>query len=416
MHAFTVIFLLALALTTGVQLWLAWRQVRHVASHRAVVPSAFADRITPESHRRAADYTVAKTRLGMAETLFGVLVLLLWTLGGGLSLLDSAWHSLALGPVATGVGFLLSLFLIGSLVDLPFSLVHTFGIEQRFGFNRTSAGLYFSDLIKGALLGALIGTPMAALVLWLMDHAGALWWLYAWLVWIGFTLLMLWAYPTFIAPLFNQFSPLDNPSLVARIEALLRRCGFEAEGVFVMDGSRRSAHGNAYFTGLGRHKRIVFFDTLLNTLNEQEMEAVLAHELGHYRRKHVRQRLITVSLFSFTGLALLGWLSGEPWFYSALGVEQASAHTALALFLLVSPVFTLFTQPLLARTLRRHEFEADDFAAEQTQARDLIQALVKLYRDNASTLTPDPLYSAFHDSHPPAPVRVAHLERNATAS
>ncbi|MFA5530657.1 MAG: M48 family metallopeptidase [Thiohalomonadaceae bacterium] len=411
MNTFTTLFLAALAASVLVQLWLDRRQQHHVAAHRGTVPTEFADSISPEAHRRAADYTVAKVRLAMVEQLYGAAVLLVWTLGGGLDLLDRTWRTAGRGPVATGVGVLVSLFLVGGLIELPFSAWRVFRLEQKHGFNRSTPGLFLADTLKQGVLLVLFGAPLAAVVLWLMGHAGPLWWLYAWGVWMGFAVLMMWAFPAIIAPLFNRFSPLEDEALATRIRRLLERCGFQAEGIFVMDGSRRSSHGNAYFTGVGNHKRIVFFDTLMNQLTPEEIEAVLAHELGHFRRHHIRKRFLVMGSTSLLGLGLLGWLMGESWFYQGLGVSEPSLWTALALFLLISPVFTLFAQPWMASFMRRHEFEADDFAAEQADAGDLIRALVKLYRENANTLTPDPLYSAFHDSHPPAPVRVQNLTR-----
>ena len=409
MHLLTLLFLLMLLLSLATEMWLSWRQRRHVAAHRAHVPDEFADTISLSAHQKAADYTLARLSLGHYERLYGALILLLFTLGGGLNLLDGLWRSLDIPPVLLGTGFILSVFLISAILELPFSLYRTFGLEQGFGFNRTTPALFISDMLKQGLLLLLLGAPLIALVLWLMHSAGSLWWLYVWLVWSGFTLLMLWAYPAFIAPLFNRFEPLQDDTLRQRIEALLSRCGFASNGIFVMDGSRRSRHGNAYFSGTGNNKRIVFFDTLLESLDGDEIEAVLAHELGHFRRKHVRTRLLQMMAMSLAGLAILGWLIGQTWFFTALGITEPSIHAALVLFLLVMPVFTFFIQPLQALSMRRHEFEADEFAAEQASARDLIRALVKLYKENASTLTPDPLYSAWHDSHPPAPVRIAHL-------
>ena len=409
MHTFSLLFIAMLLLATATQLYLARRQISRVTEHRDSVPEAFAASISLEDHQKAADYTVTKVRFGTIETIYAALLLLAWTLGGGLELLDTLWRGLQLTPLLTGIGFMLSVMLVIGLLELPFSIYGTFAIEQRFGFNKMTAGLFISDLFKQLLLTLLIGTPLIALVLWLMESAGPLWWLYVWLVWMGFTLLMLWAYPAFIAPLFNKFIPLEDAELVERIEKLLERCGFASNGIFVMDGSRRSSHGNAYFSGLGSNKRIVFFDTLLKGLNGDEIEAVLAHELGHFRRKHIRKRLVLMAITTLFGLALLGWLMQEQWFYSGLGVSQSSVYAALILFMLASPVFTFFTQPLLARGSRKHEFEADEFAAEQANAMHLIEALVKMYKDNASTLTPDELYSAFYDSHPPAPVRIAHL-------
>lgn len=409
MHIFTLLFLVALSLSTAIQLWLVARQVNHVRSHRARVPAAFAEKIGLEAHQKAADYTIAKNQLERIEILIGGSMLLIWTLGGGLALLDKTVRHFSDSPLIIGTAFLVGMAITMSLLDLPLSIWRTFVLEEKFGFNRTTAKIFVGDLIKHTLLMLVIATPLIALVLWLMENSGPQWWIYVWAVWIGFGLFMMWAYPTFIAPLFNKFMPLEDNALRKRIQQLLERCGFISNGIFVVDGSRRSGHGNAYFTGLGRNKRIVFFDTLLKSLAEDEVEAVLAHELGHFKRKHIQKRILIMAALSFAGLALLGWLIQQPWFYTALGVPQASLHTALALFLLVMPVFSLFLQPMTAWYSRQHEFEADDFAAEQSNAGDLIKALVKLYEENANTLTPDPLYSAFHDSHPPAPVRVAHL-------
>lgn len=413
MNNFTGIFIAALAAGLVLQLWLMRRQRTHVLAHRAEVPAAFRAQVPLETHHKAADYTAAKLRLGEIELTAGAVWLSLWTLGGGLNLLDQLWRSLAWGPLATGVAFIISTVAIMALLDLPFSLYRTFVIEQRFGFNRTTPRLFASDLLKQTLLLLTLGVPLSALVLWLMQASGDLWWLYVWLVWSAFALLMMWAYPVFIAPLFNKFSPLTDEALRQRIQTLLQKCGYtitgKGSGIFVMDGSRRSGHGNAYFTGLGTNKRIVFFDTLMTHLQPAEIEAVLAHELGHFKRRHVQKRLFQGLVFSLLGLALLGWLIGQHWFYTGLGVQQPSHYAALVLFLLVVPVFSLFLQPVFAWLSRRDEFEADDFAAEQSDARALAEALVKLYKENANTLTPDPVYSAFHDSHPPAPVRVRHL-------
>lgn len=409
MHIFTVVFLAALGLSTAIQLWLVTRQVRHVRANRASVPEAFSEKIGLDAHQKAADYTIAKNRLELIEIIIGSLLLLAWTLGGGLELLDTGVRKISDSLLVSGTVFLLSMMLIMALLDLPMSVWRTFVLEEKFGFNHTTAKTFTGDLLKQTILMLVIAIPMIALVLWLMTNSGPQWWIYVWAVWIGFGLLMMWAYPTFIAPLFNKFVPLEDSPLRTRIQNLLERCGFTSKGIFVVDGSRRTGHGNAYFTGLGRNKRIVFFDTLLNSLGEDEVEAVLAHELGHFRRKHIQKRIIMMAAMSFMGLALLGWLIQQEWFYIALGVNQPSLHAALALFILVLPVFTLFLHPLTAWYSRQHEFEADDFAAEQSNANDLIKALVKLYEENANTLTPDPLYSAFHDSHPPAPVRVAHL-------
>ncbi|MDT8386243.1 MAG: M48 family metallopeptidase [Thiogranum sp.] len=409
MNTFSWLFVAALAASVVLKLWLARRQIHHVRANRAQVPDAFADRIPLTDHQKAADYTLTKTRAGRIDLVYDSLLLLAWTLGGGLQLVDDLWQQAGWGTVPTGVAMIISVFAIMALLELPFSLYHTFVIEERFGFNRTSVATFTGDMAKQVLLMLILGVPLAWAALWLMQEAGSLWWLYLWLLWSAFSLLMMWAYPAFIAPLFNKFNPLDDDDLQRRIQALLDRCGFKSQGIFVMDGSRRSGHGNAYFTGMGQNKRIVFFDTLLKTLAPDEIEAVLAHELGHFKRKHIQKRIITMMLMSLAGLALLGWLTQQAWFYQGLGVEQASNHLALLLFLMVTPVFTLFLQPVSSWFSRKHEFEADDYAAEQASAGDLVQALVKMYQENASTLTPDPLYSAFYDSHPPAPVRVAHL-------
>jgi STE24 endopeptidase len=412
MNSFTILFVIVLGAATLARLWLARRQQAHVIAHRARVPDAFAERIGLNDHHKAADYTVSKTRLGMVELVYDALLLLGWTLGGALDWLDQTWRAAGYGVIATGVAFALSVMAIMALLDLPFSVYHIFVIEQRYGFNRTTPGLFISDLVKQALVSLVIGAPLIAVALWLMTRAGALWWLYVWLVWMGFSLIMFWAYPAVIAPLFNKFSPLENESLRNRIQALLDKCGFKSQGIFVMDGSRRSGHGNAYFTGFGRHKRIVFFDTLLNSLEAGEIEAVLAHELGHYRLKHIQKRLLATAAFSLAGLAVLGWLAGQAWFYHGLGASQPSPYMALVLFMMVAPPFTFFLQPLMAWLSRRHEFEADAYAVRQSNGGDLTRALVKMYRENASTLTPDPLYSAFHDSHPPAAVRISHISGN----
>jgi len=411
MHPFTAVFLLVLALTVATQLWLARRQIRHVQACRDRVPTPFEAQIPLEAHRKAADYTVARTRLGRLETVYSALLLLAWTLGGGLAALDAAWRELIGHELLLGTAFLLSAVVVTSALELPFAVYRTFGIERRFGFNRMTPGLFVSDLLKQLMLLLVIGAPLIYAALWLMRSAGALWWFYLWLLWIAFSLAMVWAYPTLIAPLFNKFKPLDRESLKQRLQSLLARTGFRSEGIYVIDSSRRTSHGNAYFTGFGRAKRVVFFDSLLEQLAEDEVEAVVAHELGHYKLRHIARRLALFAALSLAGLALLGWLAGEHWFYRALGVPQPSNHAALALFVMVSPVFTYFLSPLLARGSRRHEYEADAFAAAQSDARALIQALIKLYRENASTLTPDPLHSAFYDSHPPALARISRLQQ-----
>ena len=409
MNTFSYLFLIALACSIGVRLWLAMRHIAHVRKHRDTVPDSFAGSIPLEDHHKAADYTLTNTRIGMIALLYDSLLLLGWTLGGGLEWLDSQWRAAGLQPVMTGLGVMFSAIIIMTLLELPFSLYHTFVVEERFGFNRSTLGVFVTDLLKNAVLLIVIGAPLIALALWIMEASGGLWWLYVWLVWMTFTLVMFWAYPAVIAPLFNKFSPLDNDKLKERIQALMDKCGFRSKGIFVMDGSKRSGHGNAYFTGFGSNKRIVFFDTLLESLEPPEIEAVLAHELGHFKLKHIQKRLLTTFALSLAALALLGWLAGETWFYQGLGVSQSSPWMALMLFMLAMPVFTFFLQPLMSLLSRKHEFEADAYAVKQSSGADLIHALVKMYRENASTLTPDPLYSAFHDSHPPAPVRISHI-------
>ena len=413
--AFTLLFVAFLLLMVGLKYWLALRQIRHVARHADRVPPQFADRISLEAHRRAAAYTVAKQRLGLVQTAVGAALLVALTLLGGLQ-----WLAERLQPV-TGDGLLFQVAIVAvvvaliSLLDLPFEWVRQFRIEQAFGFNRMTPGLFLADTVKSLLLAAALGLPITALVLWLMQSAGDLWWVYAWLAWMTFNALVLVLYPTVIAPLFNKFEPLRDAGLAERIGALLSRTGFSSRGVYVMDGSRRSSHGNAYFTGLGRAKRIVFFDTLVERLLPAEIEAVLAHELGHFKLRHVAKRLAFSFVASLGFLALLGWLAQQPWFFAGLGVQPAldsgarNDGLALVLFLLVLPVFTFVLAPLGSLMSRKHEFEADQFAARHARAEDLVSALVKLYQDNAATLTPDPLHSAFYDSHPPAAVRIDRL-------
>ncbi len=410
--AFTLVFVAAFAISLALRLWLVRRHIAHVTAHRDEVPGAFADRIGLPAHRKAADYTVARTRLGVAETLVEAMVLVALTLGGGLAVLVAWTDVLPFGVLGRDLALIVAVAVISGLVGLPFSYRQTFGIEAKFGFNRTTRALWAMDLVKGILVAAALGLPFAALVLWLMRAAGPLWWIWAWAVWIAFQFLLLALYPTVIAPLFNKFSPLPAGSARDAIEALLLRCGFQNRGLFVMDGSRRSSHGNAFFTGFGRAKRIVFFDTLLERLAPDEIEAVLAHELGHFRLKHVLKRMLWMAVFSLAFLALLAWLAASPWFYEGLGVPPAPDRpgVALILFFLVLPVFTFVLAPLSSLYSRRHEFEADAFAAKNASARSLVRALAKLYEDNAATLTPDPLYSAFHDSHPPAAARIARLE------
>ena len=411
MNAFTWTFLAALAAATLTRLWLAQRQVAHVRAHRDAVPPTFADAIPLSAHQKAADYTVAKARLGMLDVLLGAAALLVLTLGGLLQWMAARWGLLfEPGGLAHGVALVAGAMVLLSALELPLAVTRTFVIEARFGFNRMSVALFVADLAKHALLGAALGLPLLALVLWLMGRMGELWWLYVWLAWIAFNLTILLLYPTVIAPLFNKFSPLQDPALAGRIERLLARCGFTSNGLYVIDGSRRSAHGNAYFTGFGAAKRIVFFDTLLSRLAPAEVEAVLAHELGHYRRHHVWKRIALLFALSLGLLWLLGRLLHEPWFYDGLAAGAPGDAMGLLLFVLVLPVFTFFLQPLTSLVSRRHEFEADSYAAAHASAAELVRALVKLYHDNAATLTPDPLHSAFYDSHPPAARRVARLQ------
>ena len=408
-HTFTLIFVAALLLSTGLRLWLDLRHLRHVAAHRDAVPADFFGRIELVDHRKAADYTAAKVRLGFFEILIDTLVLLLFTLGGVLALVDGSLRGWLGDDHLQGLALFAAVGLIGFFVGLPTSLYRSFVIEERFGFNKLTWPTWLADLAKGALLTIAIGGPLLYAVLWLMDAMGRQWWLYVWLLWLATNLLILFLYPTVIAPLFNKFTPLEDASLKQRIEALLTRCGFASSGLFVMDGSKRSAHGNAYFTGFGRAKRIVFFDTLLEKLAPQEIEAVLAHELGHFRHKHVVKRIALMGVMSLAFLWLLGQLIDQPWFYQGLGVGAGSTAMGLMLFTMVLPVFLFPLAPLTSALSRQHEYEADAYAAKQTAAADLIAALVKLYRDNAATLTPDPLHSLFHDSHPPASQRIARL-------
>lgn len=411
MHEFTLLFLVMLGISLGLRWWLAQRQINHVLAHQNAVPQAFADRISLDDHQKAARYTIARTRFSRLPMLYDAGLLLIWTLGGGLDWLDQNVRALGYDEIVTGIIVLLGFTLISSLLDLPFSIYSTFVIEQKFGFNRTTARTFIADLFKGAMLGLVIGAPLLYVVLWLMQQMGELWWIYTWIVLTAFSLLMMWIYPSWIAPLFNKFEPLEDGATLQRIQALLQRCGFSSNGVFVIDGSRRSSHGNAYFSGFGKNKRIVFFDTLLKMLDDDQLEAVLAHELGHFKKKHIVKGMLISFATTFAGLAILAWLMKNPWFYHALGVSTPSTYMALLLFMIVSPVFTFILSPLMSLFSRKNEFEADAFAAEQTDASKLITALVGLYRENASTLTPDPLYSAFYDSHPPAPVRIAHLNK-----
>lgn len=411
MHPFTAVFLIAVAVTTATRLWLARRHIRHVLAHHDAVPAEFSERVTLSAHQKAAGYTAAKTRLGAWETLASVALLLAFTLGGGLQFLADAWSgAFQAGGHAHGIALVASVAVISGIVDLPFSIYRVFVVEERFEFNRMTPRLFVADLIKQVTLGAALGLPLLFAVLWLMSRMGTYWWLYVWLAWMAFNLVILAIYPTVIAPLFNKFTPLADDSLRGRIDALLARCGFRAKGLFVMDGSKRSSHGNAYFTGLGAAKRIVFFDTLIQRLAPQEIEAVLAHELGHFKHRHVVKRIAMVAVVSLAFLAALGYLIDQNWFFNGLGVQTPSTALALLLFFMALPAFTFLLHPLASLYSRRHEYEADAYAARQASAGDLVNALVKLYQDNAATLTPDPVHSAFYDSHPPAALRIARLQ------
>lgn len=410
MNAFSVLFLAALIVATGTRLWLAQRHVRHIQANRNTVPPAFTREIGLEAHQKAADYSSAKTRLNMASIAFDAAVLLILTFGGGLQAMDNLAASYFPEGLGRGVLFVAILVVITSVIELPFGLYRTFGIESRFGFNKMTLGMFFGDLFKHAVVGALFGLPLLFAVLWLMQGMGEYWWLYVWGVWVVFNTLVLAIYPTFIAPLFNKFAPMQEGEMKKRIEELIARCGFTSKGLFVMDGSKRSSHGNAYFTGFGKSKRIVFFDTLLSRLEIPEIEAVLAHELGHFRMRHVVKRMAWTFAVSLCFLFILGMLKDQAWFYEGLRTAfPATDAMALVLFFMVVPVFTFLLQPLMAMYSRKHEFEADEYAAKFAPAGDLVHALVKLYKDNASTLTPDPLHSAVYDSHPPATTRIARL-------
>ena len=413
---FTLLFSALLVLGLLTKFYLATRQIRHVAKHRNQVPAAFASTITLAAHQKAADYTIAKARLGLLEMAFASALLLGWTLLGGIDLLNRAIVNSGLtayGSLVPQLVLLAAFGLISGLLDLPFTLYKTFRLEERFGFNKMTFKLWLADLVKSTVVGIVVGLPIVALILWLMGSAGSLWWLWTWVVWMGFNLLVLVLFPTVIAPLFNKFKPLDDEALKARVTALMQRCGFAAKGLFVMDGSRRSAHANAYFTGFGASKRVVFYDTLLQQLNPAEVDAVLAHELGHFKHKHIIKRIAVMFAMSLAGFALLGWLSSQVWFYTGLGVRpnllDANNALALLLFLLVVPLLSFFVSPLMAQLSRQQEFEADAYAVAQTNGRDLQSALLKLYKDNASTLTPDPVFVKFYYSHPPASERLGRM-------
>ena len=410
-NLFTLIFLLAILTSVVSLLWLNFRQDRAIKESFNEVPGNFRSDISLKDHQKAGSYTQAKLLVSHFEIIASTVVLLLWTIGGGISQLDTFWREITpSAPLIHGSAFILSIMLIASLIDLPFSFYRNFVLEQKFGFNRMSLATFFGDLVKELLLTLIVGIPMIYVILFLMNATGSAWWVYVWLTISFFSLTMMWIYPTFIAPIFNKFKPLDNQSLNVRIDDLLQRTGFKNDGIFVMDGSKRSSHGNAYFTGLGKNKRIVFFDTLLNGMEDNEVEAILAHELGHFHHKHIRQRLISSFVFSLISLALLGYLIEQQWFFIGLGVPQPSDHTALVIFSLILPVFSFFITPFSNRISRKHEFQADAFAARHTDANDLISSLVKLYKENSSTLSPDKYYSIFHDTHPSATLRIERLK------
>ncbi|MEH6461634.1 M48 family metallopeptidase [Chitinimonas sp. JJ19] len=408
-HVFSLVFIAFLVLSTLLQLWLKTRHLRHVLAHRAAVPADFASQIELDAHQKAADYTAAKMRFARISIAWEALLLAAFTLGGGIGWLDATARELAGTGIWAGLALIAGLTLVNGVLSLPFSLYATFVLEARFGFNKVTPAVFVTDMVKSTLLGAALGLPLIALILWLMEASGSLWWLYAWAVWVAFGLAVMAIYPTFIAPLFNKFTPLADATLKQRIDALLNKCGFASNGVFVMDGSKRSSHGNAYFTGFGKTKRIVFFDTLVERLTPLEVEAVLAHELGHYKRKHIIKRMATMYGLGLLTMALLGYIKDTSWFYAGLGVAVPSTAAALILFFLALPVFTFPFGWIASRGSRKHEYEADEYAAEVSDGSALISGLVKLYRDNAATLTPDPLHSLFYDSHPPAALRIAAL-------
>jgi STE24 endopeptidase len=416
MNTFSFVFLFALALATSVRMWLGLRHIGHIRAHRAAVPTEFSDQISLDAHQRAADYTCVKTRLALVTVVAEALLLVWLTFGGGLQAMHELTAAWLPEGIARGLALIALVTLAMTAFELPFSIYRTFRIEEQFGFNKMTPRMFVIDAIKSLAVATLLGLPLAACVLWLMATMGVWWWLYAWAVWVVFNLLMLAVYPTWIAPLFNKFTPMQDAALKERVERLLERCGFKVKGLMVMDGSKRSSHGNAYFTGFGKSKRIVFFDTLLSRLNPPEVEAVLAHELGHFKLRHVVKRMAWIFSVSLGFLWLLGFLMEKDWFFHGLNVASSSTAMALILFFMVLPNFTFLLQPLLSLYSRKHEFEADQYAAQNADARDLVTALVKLYTDNASTLTPDPVHSAFYDSHPPAPIRIARLQQAAAAT
>jgi len=408
---FSALFVAALLSNAVIKLWLAYRQLDHVAANRAEVPLAFREQINIAAHHKAADYTSTLVRFGALTIIFDTALLLIFTVGGGIQWLSDASSGLTDSMLIQGVAVIVLVLVLQSLLEMPFDLYRTFNIEARFGFNKMTLKLYLLDAVKGTLLGAVLGLPLLFAVLWMMSAMGDLWWLYVWGVWVTFNLLLLFIYPTYIAPIFNKFEPLQDEAQKLRIESLLARCGFQSSGLFVMDGSKRSSHGNAYFTGFGKTKRIVFYDTLLQRLSPGEIDAVLAHELGHFKHRHVIKRIAFTFAVSLGFLWVLAQLLHAEWFYLGMGVTTQSTAIALLLFFMALPVFTFLLHPLTSAYSRKHEFEADAYAAQQTDANELVNALVKLYQDNAKTLTPDPLYATFYESHPPAPIRIAHLQK-----
>ena len=409
---FTFVFLFAILTSVLALLWLNFRQDKAIKRSFNEVPDGFKETITLEDHQKAGNYTKAKLLVNHFEIIFSTLILLVWTIGGAMNWLDVFWSQKISNPILMGTTFIVSIMLIASVIDLPFSIYRNFILEQKFGFNRMTVKTFITDLIKEILLTLILMIPLIYAILYLMNISsiGNYWWIYVWVIINLFTLIMMWIYPSFIAPIFNKFNPLDNDALKSRINNLLERTGFGSDGIFIMDGSKRSSHGNAYFTGIGKNKRIVFFDTLLKGMEDKEIEAILAHELGHFHHKHTRQRMISSCIFTLASLALLGYLINQNWFYNGLGVAEPSSHTALVLFTLALPVFSFFVTPISNLVSRKHEFQADAFAASHTDANDLISSLTKLYKENSSSLSPDKLYSAFHDSHPSAVLRIERLQ------
>jgi STE24 endopeptidase len=410
MNQFSTIFIILLMLGTMLQLWLSLQHFLHIKKHKTTVPQGFVEKISLKDHSLAANYTMAKIKVQYVDLIFGAILLALWTVGGGIHYLDSQLQTFELSPIWLGIVVILGVTLISDIIGLPLEIYKTFVTEEKFGFNKTTPQLYIKDWFVNNLVSFAIMIPLLATVLWLMDSTGTYWWLLVWAVFISFMLFMMWAYPTFIAPLYNKFTPLEDQELKQKIEKLLDSGGFHCDGIFVMDGSKRSGHGNAYFTGLGSKKRIVFFDTLLESLTHEEIEAVLAHELGHFKHKHIVKKLINTSAISLGCLALLGWLIEQNWFFNGLAIDTPSNHLAILLFMLIFPVFNIFFTPIFSFLSRKQEFEADEYAVSQTGKIHLPNALVKMYKDNASTLTPSPIYSAFYDSHPPAPIRINHIQ------